>query len=105
MTELERLKKALHPEKNINIIEQCEIIAEALSEDGDYYENREGLAIYLEISPNKVYKMLRINRDMIPEAKEWFRGTEYQVNTAYDVAALDILAQDSWLRGMRTLES
>ncbi|GAI93033.1 unnamed protein product, partial [marine sediment metagenome] len=47
---LDLLKKALHPEKQINIIDQCEIVAEALAPESPYEEDNEGLAIYLEIS-------------------------------------------------------
>ena len=94
---LDYLKKALHPEKQINIIDQCEIIAEALGYGGDYEEDIEGLAIYLEISESKVYQMNYIHHNMIPEMKEWFRGTEYQCHTTYDRAKLPVGAQEEFM--------
>ncbi len=87
---LEYLKKALHPEKQINIIDQCEIVAEALSFTGDYVENIEGLAIYLEVSESKVYQMNYIHHNMTPELKDYFRTTEYQCHTTYDNAKQSI---------------
>lgn len=96
--QLELLKRTLHPEKQMNIIDQCHIVADALAEGGAYYGNKEGLAIYLELSPSKVYQMERVWRDMIPDLKEWFRGTEYQCRTAYDVATLPVEAQGEYLR-------
>ena len=83
---LNHLKKALLPEKQINIIDQCEIVAEALSFTGDYVENLEGLAIFLEVSESKVYQMNFIHHNMIPELKDYFRTTEYQCHTTYDNA-------------------
>ena len=100
---LERLKKALHPEKQINIVEQCRIVYEALAVGGAYQGQREALATYLEISPNKVYKMERAHKDASPELKEWFKNTEYQVNTYYDKATLPDDAQRVFLAGMRLL--
>ena len=96
--ELELLKKTLHPEKQMNIIDQCRIVAESLQEGSPYFGNSEGLAIYLELSASKVYQMQRVWKDMIPELKEWFRKTEYQCRTAYDVAVLPEPAQREFLR-------
>ena len=101
--DLERLKKALHPEKNINIVEQCRIVHEALAVGGDFQGQRDKLATYLEISPEKVYKMQRAHKDASPELKEWFKGTEYQVNTYYDKSVLPEDAQRVFLRDMRML--
>lgn len=100
MNKLETLKKTLHPEKQMNIIDQCMIVAEALSETGEYYGNAEGLAIYLEISDSKLYQMHRVWRDMTPELKEWFRGTEFQCRTAYDWAVKPRKEQLEFLKGM-----
>ena len=94
---LDYLKKALHPEKQINIIDQCEIIAEALGYGGDYEEDIEGLAIYLEISESKVYQMNYIHHNMIASMKAWFRGTEFQCHTTYDRAQLPVGAQEEFM--------
>ena len=96
--ELELLKKTLHPEKQMNIIDQCRIVAESLQEGSPYFGNSEGLAIYLELSASKVYQMQRVWKEMIPELKEWFRKTEYQCRTAYDIAVLPEPAQREFLR-------
>ena len=100
---LDLLKKALHPEKQINIINQCEIVAEALAEGSDYEENGEGLAVYLEISESKVYQMNYIHHNMLPELKTWFKATEYQCHTTYDKAKLPPMAQEEFLAGMKIL--
>jgi len=101
---LESLKKALHPEKQINIIDQCQIVADALSITGDYIENIEGLAIYLEISESKVYQMNYIHHNMIPELKRHFRASEYQCHTTYDRSKLPDKAQLEMAKGFDTLE-
>lgn len=84
---LELLKQALHPEKPMNIIDQCEIVGEALASGGEFAMNGRKLAGFLGISINKVYKMNRVCTDMIPEAKEIFRAVNYQANSAYAVAS------------------
>ena len=101
---LEHLKKTLHPAEKLNIITQCEIIAEAMAPGGLYEENREGLAIFLEISPSLVYQMNRIYHVMIPELKEYFRETDYQCHTTYDKASLSPRAQQKYLENIRLLE-
>jgi len=101
--ELELLKKTLHPEKQMNIIEQCRIVAESLEGGGAYFGNKEGLSIYLELSESKVYQMQRVWKDMIPELKTWFRETEYQCRTAYDIAVKPREKQLEFLRGMSIL--
>ena len=101
--QLELLKKTLHPEKQMNIIDQCRIVAEALELGSPYFGNSEGLSIYLELSASKVYQMQRVWKEMIPELKEWFRKTEYQCRTAYDVAVLSDEAQMNWLKDMTIL--
>lgn len=101
--DLKRLKKALHPEKQINIVEQCRIVYEALAVDGEFQGRRNDLASYLELSPSAVYKMYRSHRDAVPELKEWFKGTEYQTNTYYDKATLTKEEQRMWLRDMKIL--
>ena len=82
----------------MNIIEQCRIIAEALGPGGVFEEDKYSLAEYLGIGQSKVYKMQRIHLDMLPEVKEWFKATEYQSNTAYEVATLSAEAQRVFLR-------
>jgi len=103
--DLERLRKALHPEKPMNIIEQCRIVAEALGSGGDFEENKYGLAEYLGIGQSKVYKMQRIHTDMMPEVKEWFMKSDYQANTAYEVAALVGEAQRFFLKDAKQLKN
>lgn len=98
-----RLKKALHPEKQINIVEQCRIVYEALSVGGSFQGQRTELAKYLEIGPEKVYKMYRSHKEATPELKEWFRGTEYQSSTYYDKATLSPEKQLAWLSDMKIL--
>ena len=96
--DLEKLKKALHPEKQMNIIEQCRIVAEALGPKGKFEEDKYSLAEYLGIGQSKVYKMQRVHVAMLPEVKAWFMKSEYQANTAYEVASLDPRAQLVFLR-------
>jgi hypothetical protein len=86
--DLERLKRALHPDEKMDIIEQCRIVAEALSPTGEFPNNKRKLGEYLEVSENKLYKMEVVHVKMIPSAKEWFRTSNYQVNTAYNIAVL-----------------
>ena len=102
---LNLLKRALHPEKQINIIDQCEIVAQAAAYGSPYENDLEGIATYLEISKNKVYKMSYTAKHMIPELKEWFRETEYQGHTAYDKATLSPEAQREFLRNIQILET
>ena len=103
VVELDRLKRALHPEKAMNVVDQCEIVYKALSVGGVYQGRETALAEYLEISYNKVYKMERAYRCSTPELKEWFRESEYQVNTFYDRAVLPADAQHVFLRDMKIL--
>ncbi len=100
---LELLKLALHPAEPMDIIEQCEIVAEALSFTGAYIENNEGLALYLEISESKVYQMNYIHHNMIDPLKNWFRGTVYQCHTTYDKAKLTPEAQLEFIKSMNIL--
>ena len=101
--DLEKLKKSLHPEKQMNIIEQCRIVAEALGSGGAFEEDKYSLAEFLGIGQSKVYKMRRVWLDMLREVKEWFRKSDYQANTAYEVAVLDEIAQRFFLEDARRL--
>ena len=101
--ELNQLKMALHPEKAMNVVDQCEIVYKALAVGGKYQGRETALADYLEISYNKVYKMERAYRSSTPELKVWFRESEYQVNTFYDKAILAADAQYAWIRDMKIL--
>lgn len=83
MSELEQLKNMLNPAQ-INVIDQCRIVAENI--DSGLFKPT-GLARYLNLSENKIYKMRRIHKDLIPEAKLWFMNTKYQSNMAYGIAA------------------
>ena len=103
--DLDRLKRALHPGQPMDIIEQCEIVARTLSPNGEFPNNKRKLGEYLEVSENKLYKMEIVHLKMIPSAKEWFKGSIYQVNTAYNVAVLDTAAQETFVREAKKLES
>ena len=104
--DLERLQRFLNPDKeDINITEQCRIVAEALAPGGEYEENWFGLKQYLGIERSKVYQMNKIHYDMIPSVKEWFLGRDYQANKAYSVASLPREAQEMFLREQQVIES
>ena len=100
--ELEKVKRALHPEKPMNIIDQCEIIKKAL--EGPYYSNREGLAMFLEISASKVYQMDYVAKNLLPELKGWFSGLDYQCHTPFETARLPPEAQWEFLQDAKTLK-
>ncbi len=100
---LEQLKRALHPGVPMDIIEQCEIVAEALSYNGDYVENTEGLALYLEISESKVYQMNYIHENMIDSLKDYFKDTKFQCHTTYDKAKLPQKSQMEFVKGMNLI--
>ena len=102
--DLEKLKKSLHPEKQMNIIEQCRIVAEALGSGGAFEEDKYSLAEFLGIGQSKVYKMRRVWLDMLPDVKEWFRKSDYQANTAYEVSVLSPDAQGFFLKDVRKLD-
>lgn len=93
---LRKLKASLHPCGDINVLEQCRIVAEALH-DRTQFKNGKALAKWLEVSGNQVYKMQRINRDLTREAREFFSQTDYQVNTTYSVASLSPEEQSRWV--------
>ena len=91
------LRKAIHPEQPMDIIAQCEIVAEALSFGSPYEEAVSELAEYLDVSYNQVYKMNYIHHNMIDSMKGWFRGTTYQCHTAYDRASMPAEAQHEFM--------
>ena len=100
---LENLKKTLHPEMQIDIITQCEIVSKALEWGGEFDSDIHSLAAYLEISTQKLNQMKRVVKDMVPELQEWFRGSTYQCRTAYDKAVLPHEEQRAWLHNMTIL--
>jgi len=104
--DIERLKDCLNPEREkINIIEQCRIVYDALrNKDSQYYRNTQGFIELLDVSENKVSKMMIIHRKMHPQLKEWFSGTDYQMNTAYMVGRMSHKAQLEWLHNVEILE-
>jgi len=83
---LDQLKNAIHPVVKMNIVDQCVIVAEALGYGSPYEGDNEGVCFYLNISPNKVYKMNYIHHAMTPRVKDGFKMTDYQCNKAYEVA-------------------
>ena len=96
--DLEKLKKAMHPEEPMNIIDQCAIVTRAVSTGGDFPFDNRALAKFLEASVNKIYKMNRVTTSMIPSAKELFRGSKYQSSTAYMVATLTKEEQENFVK-------
>ena len=103
--DLERLQRFLNPEgENINIIEQCRIVAEALAPGGEYEENWFGLGEYLGIKRSKVYQMNKIHYDMIPSVKEWFKGRDYQANKTYSVVSRSVEGQEDFLKEQQAIE-
>jgi len=105
MKDLERLKEFYAPpKKRIDIVEQARIIAEALEIDGEYVGRKVELAEYLGISPNKLYKLSIVHRDLIQETKEWLKQSPYQMSTAYYVSQLPPMAQLEWLENAKIAE-
>src|SRR4030042_1111773 len=86
---LEQLKTVLTTYEFIDVIDQCKVVGEALGKGAPYMENVEGLALYLGVSKNHVYKMGRVHTDMVDEVKEYFRGSGFQVHTAFLVASMN----------------
>ena len=97
MNQLERLKQSLLLYDPMDVITQCEIVGEAVAPGAPYMENVEGLAVYLGVSKNHVYKMSRVHNDMVPEVKDFFRYSDYQVYTAFEVACLSPEKQRQWV--------
>lgn len=87
--ELEQLRKSLHPEAKLDIVEQCRIVAQALSPEGDYPSQEFKLAQYLGVSRNLVYKMRKINEDVIVQLKDWLKTTTYRVDASYKLSVLE----------------
>ena len=104
MRNLDHLKRTLHPEEDLNIIDQCKIVSEALGFGSPYDENRDDLAEYLDISPNQVYKMKCIHDYTLPEMKTYLYGTQYKTHTAYTFAVMSHESQRVFLDSEKTLE-
>jgi hypothetical protein len=104
--DIQRLKQFLNPDRpEVNIIEQCRIIHEAIhNPESEYYEDRFELARLLDISKNKLYKMDCIHRNLHPKVKEWFSGTDYQMSLPYDVSTYTDESQLEWLYNVEILE-
>lgn len=95
---LYKLKASLSGDSSLDIISQCEIVAEAMMPYAPYMENSEGLALFLGVSDNQVYKMNYIHHNMLPTLKEWFRDSKYKCYTAYTVSRLTPEKQEQWLQ-------
>ena len=105
MEKLDRLKRSIHPEEPLNIVDQCEIIAEALSFGSPLEGDKEGVAMYLGISENQVYKMNFSHHNLIPEMKEYLRKTDYKAHTTYNTfAIMPPEAQREFLDAEKTLD-
>lgn len=94
---LKQLKRSLDLYEPMDVITQCEIVGEAVAPGAPYMENIEGLALFLGVSKNHVYKMSRIHSDLIDEAKEYFKDSGYQPHTAFKVASLSPEEQQKWI--------
>jgi len=101
---LEQLKRTLHPEEHLNIVDQCQIVADALGFGSPYDENRDGLAEYLGVSPNLIYKMKYVHDYTLPEMKTYLRKTLYRGHTAYKFAVMSPESQQVFLDAEKTLE-
>jgi hypothetical protein len=86
--DLDRLKQALHPAEKMDVVEQCRIVAEALSPEGVFPNSLFKVAEYVKVSKNKIYKMKMIHQHTIPAMKEWLKGTAYQSDKAYRLSTL-----------------
>lgn len=104
MEKLEHLKRTLHPEEQLNIIDQCAIVAVSLAWGSPFEEDREGLASFLDISPNQVYKMKTIHFQALPEMKEYLRKTDYRAHTAYNLGSMSAESQREFLDAETTLD-
>ena len=98
---LNKLKRSLDLYEPMDVITQCEIVGEAVALGAPYMENVEGLALYLGVSKNHVYKMSRIHSDLVDEAKEYFKDSGYQPHTAFKVASLSPEEQLEWVEERR----
>jgi len=94
---LDRLKRSLDLYEPMDVITQCEIVGEAIVPGAPYMENIEGLALFLGVSKNHVYKMSRVHSDMVSEVKDFFKYSQYQVHTAFEVACLSPEKQRQWV--------
>ena len=83
----------------MDAVTQCEVVAEATANGAPYMENLEGLAVFLKVSRNHVYKMMRAGRDLHPRLKEYFRGSGHQPYTMFNVSRLSHAEQLEWLAG------
>ena len=104
MEKLDHLKRTLHPEEQLNVIDQCAIVAEALGEGSVFEGDKEGVALYLDISENQVYKMNFTHHNTLHEMKEYLRKTEYRPHTAYKFAVMPHGAQREFLDAEKTLD-
>lgn len=104
--DIDNLRRCLNPERvKMNIIEQCRIVYEAINnEDSEYYGDRFKLRQLIGVGNNKLDKMIIIHNRMHQDLKEWFKGTDYQMNTAYRIGSLPHKAQLEWLYEVEILE-
>ena len=94
---LDDLKRSLVLYEPMDVVTQCEIVGEAMANGGPYMENYEGLALFLGVSKNQVYKMNCVHKNMLDEVKEYFRCSDYQVYTAFNVASMSHEEQLWWV--------
>ena len=94
---LVKLKRSLDLYEPMDVITQCEIVGEAVALGAPYMENIEGLALFLGVSKNHVYKMSRVYSNMVSEVKDFFKHSQYHVHTAFEVACLSPEKQRQWV--------
>jgi len=89
-----------------NGITQAEIISDAYHHPK--YAGHGGvsdIAEYLDVSKAKVSIALKIMREMIPELKEWAKGTDYQIHTLHNLTSMSELAQWEFLKQQELLKA
>ena len=97
MDRIDDLKRSLILYEPMDVITQCDIVGEAVADGAPFMENYEGLALFLGVSKNHVYKMNYVYKNMVDEVKEYFRHSDYQVHTAFNVASLSQEEQLWWV--------
>lgn len=97
--QVENLYKSFHPEIRYDIFTQARLTHIALSEEGCYFNNPEGLAGKLEVSRSQIYKLCEIHEaGVLPELKLYLMENDYSANTVYNLSRKSRGEQMEWLR-------